>query len=113
MRAKKRNVIYINPRLWRSIALRHKRLDRQQKRAFDAESRYEIDLQEDRMQALALIREKFGPGELGWARCEEAGGCSKYTYKRWANPLYNVQPRDQSFKRTAIALGLNYGFKND
>lgn len=89
------------------------RMNAADRKQFTASKRLEIDLTERRMQALAVVRETFGPGEAGWRACQEAGGCSWWTYRDWEDRTKNVQPRSQSFERTAVAArrsGWRYGF---
>lgn len=89
------------------------RMSAADRKAFSAAKRLEIDLTERRIQALAVVREVFGPGEIGWRRAQDAGGCSWWTYRDWEDRTKNVQPRSQSFERTAVATkraGWCYGF---
>jgi len=106
----KRQVVLVSARDWQRRLAALEKKPTQERREFEEKSRYEISLTEDRKQALALIREKLGPGETGWERASARGGCSVWTYRTWDDETRNVQPRDQSFKKTAVALGINYGF---
>lgn len=105
-----RERVFVSADEWVKRLTQLERMAEKERKQFEEAKRLEISLTEDRMQALAMIRERFGPGEEGWKKAEEAFGCSAWTYKTWADAERNVQPRDQSFKRTAIALGIKYGF---
>jgi hypothetical protein len=106
----RREVVLLTAAQWVKRLDAHARLTAKEQEEFDAKKRFEISLTEDRKQALAMIAERYGPGEAGWRRAEAQHGCSWWTYKTWADDARNVQPRDQSFKRTAIALGIKHGF---
>lgn len=75
--------------------------------------RLAIGLTEDRMQAMAVIREVFGPGEAGWRACQDAGGCSWWTYRNWADETKDIQPHARSLKQTSVACGRWKGFFGD
>lgn len=111
--AKPRHVrerVLVTAEQWQARLAALDRMAAKEREEFDRLKRLEVSLTEDRIQALALLRERFGAGEEGWRRAAELGGCSWWTYRDWADEAKNVQPRDQSFKRTAIVLGLKYGF---
>lgn len=105
-----RERVLVSAEDWSKRLAKLERMSQREREAFDKAKRLEISLTEDRIQALALLRGRFGDGEQAFHEAAQRGGCSVWTYKTWADESRNVQPRDQSFKRTAIALGIHYGF---
>lgn len=106
----RRERIFVTADQWQRRLTQLDKMQAAERREFDEKYRYEISLTEDRIQALAIIRQRFGSSEGGWERCAAQGGCSISTYRSWDDPVRNVQPRDQSFKKTAVACGVKYGF---
>ncbi len=78
----------------------------EQRKLVQVEERNELDLTEVRMQALAKVREVFGPGEKGWRACQDKGGCHWSTYRDWSDRELHVQPQARSLFKTALACGI-------
>jgi len=102
----KRETVYYSASDWHRRMRQWSKMTDEQKRAYNSSKRDELDLSEARRAALAAVRDRFGPGEEGWRRCQEAGGNSWWTYRNWDDITKNVQPQARSLLKTAIACGI-------
>ena len=102
----KRKVTYMTMSAYRRFVKTYKGMKPEEKKAYDAEQRFELSLTEVRVQALAKIRDVYGPGEVGWRKCQEAGGCHWSTYRLWEDRILDVQPQARSLFKTALACGI-------
>lgn len=106
---KRRVRVLVSAAEWQKRLAALESMAEREREEFSSRQRLELSLEDQRDQAIGLLAERFGPGEEGWKRAHENGGCHPSTYRLWDKRLvYN--PRGESFRMTAIATGIEYGF---
>jgi hypothetical protein len=101
-----REIVYYSAADWRRRMRQWSKMSKDQQQAYNSGHNDRLDLGEARRAALAAVRVKFGAGEVGWRKCQAAGGMSWWTYRNWDDLTKNVQPQAVSLLRTAIACGV-------
>lgn len=78
----KRTRELISPKDWESVSQKYEALSDEEKKVAP---RYELSMHDKKWQVLAIIHNRFGEGEVGFHRCQAAGGPHWTTMRDWEN----------------------------